>query len=99
MSTKTYKLKHPIELKNSEGEVVSTITDLTLNRLKGKQARTITATSGIPLTLEMVAASAGLSRIEADKLDFEDIIGAAEVAVDFFGAGIAARLMQETKAQ
>lgn len=82
---KTHQLKHPIEIKNAAGEVVETISSITLNRLKGRDARKITTKEPMAMTVQMIGLSAGLPPSTMDLMDMEDIIGAAEVAVDFFG--------------
>lgn len=82
---KTYTLKHPIELKNAEGEVVEKIDTLTLKRLRGEHARKCTAEQKLPLLVQMIGCSASLPPSTMDKMDLEDIIGAAEAAADFFG--------------
>lgn len=83
-TSRTYPLKHKVEIKNKDGEVIETITSLTLRRLRGQDARHITADAKLPMMMQMLGRSASLPPSTMDLLDFEDIIGAAEVAGDFF---------------
>jgi hypothetical protein len=89
MTAKTYTLKHPIEIKGKDDELLEKITTLTLKRLKGEHARKCTAEAKMPLMLQMIGCSAGLPPSTMDKMDFEDILGAAEVAGDFLGGVMA----------
>jgi hypothetical protein len=95
VSAKTYPLKHPVEIKTA-GDVAERIDTLTLNRLRGEHARRCTASGGMPLLMQLLGCSAGLPPSTMDKIDLEDIIGASEVAADFFGAAVA---MAALKAQ
>jgi len=81
---KEYTLKHPIEIKNGEGQVLERIEKITLARLRGEHARKITADKPFPLMVQMIGCSANLPPSTMDKMDMDDIIGAAEVAGDFF---------------
>lgn len=81
---KEYVLKQPIELKNADGQVLEKIEKITLTRLRGEHARKITADKPFPLMVQMIGCSANLPPSTMDKMDLEDIIGAAEVAGDFF---------------
>lgn len=83
-----YTLKHPVEIKNKEGAVLETISELRLNRIKGRQARSMKAESKMGMMVELVGASAGLPPSTVDLIDFEDIVGAAEAAADFFGPSL-----------
>ena len=85
MTAKTYMLKHPIEIKGKDGELLEKITTITLKRLRGEHARKCTAEAKLPLMVQMIGCSAELPPSTMDKMDFEDIIGAAEVASDFLG--------------
>jgi Phage tail assembly chaperone proteins, E, or 41 or 14 len=89
MTTRTYTLKHPIEIKGKDGELLEKIESITLNRLLGKHARQCTASAAMPLMVQMIGCSAGLPPSTMDKMDLEDIIAAGEVAGDFLGAAMA----------
>lgn len=85
---KTLPLKFPVELKNADGALVEKITELTLKRLNGAQARLVlnaqTKGNGDFMTA-LVGASAGIPPSTVDKLDAEDLMAAMEIASDFFG--------------
>lgn len=85
-----YPLKHPVELKNKEGQVVETITELNLRRLKGRDMRqAIDGAKGQgAMTLALLARSAGLPPSTIDELDGEDITAAGAIVADFLGGSL-----------
>lgn len=88
MST-AYPLKYPVELKKADGTVTETITELTLNRLKGKDARHVLNEQGKGnghFMVALVCASAQIPPSTFDQLDAEDALGAFEAADGFFGS-------------
>lgn len=88
-ATITFPLKHPIKVTKDGGdEILDEITELQLGRIRGRQARNCKAAGGIPLSMELLAASAGVPPSTVDRMDFEDILAAVEVAgnAGFFGA-------------
>lgn len=79
-------LKHPVEIKNTEGTVLETITELRFKRLKGKQMRVVDAAKGeMGMTLALMSASAGVPPSTVDLMDGEDIAAAGEIISDFLG--------------
>lgn len=85
----TYTLKHPIKItKSGSDEVIDEVRELILGRIKGRQARAFKADSSIAMSMEMLAASAAVPPSTIDRMDFEDILAAIEVAANagFFGA-------------
>lgn len=85
---KTFPLKHHVELRNADGALVETITELQLKRLNGGQARLVLnaqAKGNGDFMAALVCASAGIPPSTFDKLDAEDVLGAMEIASDFFG--------------
>lgn len=95
MTERTYTLKHPIEIRNKAEEIVERIETITLGRLRGEHARRITATAQIPMLVQMIGCAAGLPPSTMDRMDFEDILGASEVAADFFGGKAALEALQK----
>lgn len=84
----TYQLKHPVtfKLKGPDGERDETLTELTLLRLKGKDMR------GAPeneadLGLHLIQRSAGLTAMQVDELDLEDITELGELITGFTPPG------------
>ena len=79
-------LRHPIELRNADGQVVETIAKLTFTRLNGRKLRASDNAQGeVGKTLALIAASAGIPPSTADLLDAEDITAAGEILADFLG--------------
>lgn len=82
-------LKHPIERKDAEGNVVANITEVTLRRPKGKQMRAMDSAKGaMGRTLALIAACGGLLPVEADELDGEDVLVLGERIADFLGQSL-----------
>lgn len=84
----TYKLKHPVELRTTQGHVVEKLEELVLKRLNGASARRCLNAAGKgagDFTAMLVCESAGIPPSTFDQLDAEDITAAAEVATVFFG--------------
>ncbi len=83
----TYKLKHPIELRDKEsGEVIETITQLTIQRPKGKHLKAMDKAQGdVARTLALIGAVANQPPSVMDLLDGEDFAGMSEIVEDFFG--------------
>lgn len=89
MST-TYTLKYPVELKNSSGEVLETITELQMSRFNGKAMREIGNAKqrgeGEVMAV-MICKSAGIPPSTFDQLDGEDVADAGLIAAGFIGGG------------
>lgn len=84
----TYTLLHPVELRTRDGEVTETIREVTLNRLKGGQARKVlNAQPKGPgeFAFVLICESAGLPPSTFDKLDAEDVMALMELAAPFLG--------------
>lgn len=86
-----YALKHPLvtKFRGPEGEREETLTELTLRRLKGKDLRHAPGNQN-DMVLHMIARSTGLTAMQVDELDLEDIAGLGEVIEDFMPDGLAA---------
>lgn len=83
-----YTLVVPVELKNKEGDVVETITELTFKRLQGKAARQLLNAKDRgtgEFIASLICSSARITPSTFDKLDAQDIFAASEIAGDFFG--------------
>lgn len=81
-----YALKHPIDIRNKEGEAIETITSLTLVRPKGRQLKAMDRAEGeVGKTIALVCAIAGLPPSAGDLLDGEDIADLGEILAGFFG--------------
>lgn len=84
-----YPLLYPVELRRADGSVAETITELTLHRLKGGDARRV-MNARDKGTGEFIAALVGASaRIPPstfEQLDGEDITAAMEIAGTFLGS-------------
>lgn len=78
MQRLTYVLKHPIEYDEGEGETRKSIriTELKLApRIKGRHMRATDMAQGpVQAKLLLISALSGITRMEADELDEEDII-------------------------
>ncbi len=89
MST-TYTLKHPVQLKNAQGEVVETLAELQLARFNGKAMREIgnaRARGEGEVMAVMVCKSAGIPPSTFDQLDGEDIAEIGVITAGFIGGG------------
>jgi hypothetical protein len=88
-ATRTYTLKHPLELRNKEGVVVETITALELRRLKAKELRALDNAKGNgSVLLMMLGLSAGLPPSTVDELDAEDAADAGTIVAGFLGGSL-----------
>lgn len=88
MSGQVYKLLHPVELKNTQGEVVERIEQLTLSRLNGKAMREIgnaKARGEGEMMGVMVCKSSNLPPSTVDQLDAEDFTAAGIIVAGFIG--------------
>lgn len=83
----TYKLKHPIELRDKEsGAVTETIADIVLTRPKGKHLKAMDKVQGdVAQTLALIAAVANQPPTVMDLLDAEDFAELGEIVSGFFG--------------
>lgn len=87
--TRTYTLKHQVVLRNSSGEVVETITELQLRRLKAKELRALDNAKGNgSMLLTMLGLSAGLPPSAVDELDAEDAADAGTIVAGFLGGSL-----------
>ena len=89
--THTYILKHPVELKNAQGDVVSTVTELQLARLNGKAMREIgnaKARGEGEMMAVLLCKSAGIPPSTFDQLDAEDVTAAGSIAAGFIGGAL-----------
>lgn len=84
-----YTLKHPVTLifRGPEGEREEQLTELTLNRLKGKALRGLPANEA-EQALHLIGKSAGLTPMEVDLIDLEDIADLGEVIEGFMPPGL-----------
>jgi|CXWL01.1.fsa_nt_gi hypothetical protein len=82
-----HKLKKPVEIKNADGHVIETITELSLRELVGGDADRITGTAPFPITVQMVGAASELPPSYFAKVPLFEILAACEVAerAGFFG--------------
>jgi len=80
------KLKYPVQIKDADGAVTETVSELHFKRLNGRKMRAVDAAKGeIGKTLALIAASAGVPPSTVDLMDAEDITAAGEVIADFLG--------------
>lgn len=84
-----YTLLYPVELRKADGTVAETITELTLNRLKGGDTRRVMnardkGTGEFIATL--VGACARIPPSTFEQLDGADITAAMEIAGAFLGS-------------
>jgi hypothetical protein len=97
-ATRTYTLKHPVELRNKDGVVVETITALELRRLKAKELRALDNAKGNgSLLLLMLGLSAGLPPSTVDELDGEDATDAGLIVAGFLGGSLLIGAQQSPK--
>ncbi len=82
-----YPLKHPIEIKARDSEkVIETITEVTLNRPKGKHLRRLEKFKGeMTQTFALLADLTNLPPAAIDELDGEDFVILGEMIEGFFG--------------
>lgn len=82
-----YTLKHPLDLLDKGGAVVECITELTLQRLKGRDIRLIDGAKGQgAVMLAMLARSANLPPGTVDELDGQDATDAGVIVMGFLEA-------------
>ena len=86
MSAITHTLKHPIEIKTPEGEVLEKITTITIKRPRGKEFRAMKSDSKMAMTLELLGACANLPPSTVDMIDADDLIPLMEIVGGFFGS-------------
>ncbi len=88
-ATRSYALKHPVQLRTRDGEVVETITTLELRRLKAKELRALDNAKGNgSVLLTMLGLSAGLPPSTVDELDAEDAADAGTIVAGFLGGSL-----------
>lgn len=80
MAAKTITLKHPFEF----GE--RTVTEITLDRLKGKHIRKMGGRPTVDDLLGLASKSAKEPPALFDEMDAEDVMTVTEVVGDFLGA-------------
>jgi len=82
-----YKLKKPVVIRNKDGEVIETISELSLRELMGDDAGRITATAPIPILVQMVGAASDLPPSTFGKIPLLEIMAVGEAATQagFFG--------------
>ncbi|MGI8839766.1 MAG: phage tail assembly protein [Caulobacteraceae bacterium] len=83
-----YTLKHPIEQtftpKGGEART-ETVTEVTVRRAKAKDLRLLDKFPGaITQSLALIGALTGLTPLQLDELDGEDVSGLGEIVGDFF---------------
>lgn len=84
-----YKLKHPVELRNAQGEVVEKLLELQLRRLKGRDMRALDKAAGNgSALLALVSVSASLPPSTVDQLDGEDVTDAGAIVAGFLGGSL-----------
>lgn len=84
-----YKLKHPVELKGGDGVVLERITELSLNRLKGRDMKLIDGAKGQgAVMLLLLSRSAALPPSTVDELDAEDATDAGVIVMGFIGGAL-----------
>lgn len=84
----TYELKHPIVLRFQPkgGEArEETITEVKLRRAKAKDLRQLDRHPGqIAQSLALIQALSGLTGVQVDELDAEDVSALGDIVGDFF---------------
>jgi hypothetical protein len=86
-----YELKHPLKFtfKGPDGEREETTAELSLRRIKGKDLRGLTADMSEPQqALHLIGRSSGLTAMQVDELDAEDIAALGEVIEGFMPPGL-----------
>ena len=86
----TLTLKHPVDIKRADGEVMDRLVELEMHRLRGGEARKVlnARDKGTgDFVAALVCASARIPPSTFDLLDAEDITAAAEMAGNFLGSG------------
>lgn len=81
-----YTLKHPLELAGKDGTVAERITELTLQRLKGRDMRLMDGAKGQgAVMMALLARSANLPPSTVDELDGQDATDAGVIVMGFLG--------------
>lgn len=84
-----YRLVHPLDLKNSAGEVVESIRTLQLRRLSGRDMRALDNAKGNgSMLLTLVSKSSGLPPSTVDEMDAEDVTNAGAIVAGFLGGSL-----------
>ena len=86
-----HTLKHPVTFtfKSGDAERQETTAELTLRRLKGKDLRSLDDCPGdVSMALAMIAKSTGLTAMQVDELDAEDIAELGEKIEGFLPPGL-----------
>lgn len=80
-------LKHPIEIRAKDsGEIIETITEVTLSRVKGRHLKALDSVTGdYNQTLFLIAKMTGHPPSTIDEMDGEDITAIGEIIEGFFG--------------
>lgn len=82
---KTYPLKESIDIRNKDGEIVETITELKLRKPKGKILKAMDKAQGdVGKSLALIAAMAGLPPSTMDELGPSDFAELGEFIAGFF---------------
>lgn len=87
----THTLKHPVELKNKEGDVIETITELQLKRFKGADIRAIGNAKSKgegEMMAVMISRSASIPPSTFDQLDGEDVTEVGVLVAGFIGGAL-----------
>lgn len=85
-NTVAYDLKHPIERRGKDGEIIDTITRFELQRPKGKHLKATDKVQGdAAKTLALIAAAAGQPASVMDELDIEDFTELGKIVEGFTG--------------
>lgn len=81
-----YTLRHPVQLKTKDGELLETITSVRLRRLKGRDMRALDQAKGNGSTLLLlIAKSADLPPSTVDEFDGEDVTELGTIVSGFLG--------------
>lgn len=89
-----YALKHPIELRNKDGQVIEEVVELTLKRMNGAAVvRVMNAQAKGPgdFIAALIRETAGIPPSTFERLDAADVMAMVELATPFFGSGPATR--------
>lgn len=89
--SQAYPLKYPIELRNTAGDVVDTLTELQLRRLRGKDLKDVA--NAVPkghgeAMAVLICRCSGIPPSTFDQLDAEDVTAIGEIATGFIGGAL-----------